>query len=99
MTGEMRISLAWYYEEQWDKVRAHSVDRATMDEKYDDWEASALAMVAKMEACGKKVHRVYIDVDMLIAWCTRKGIPIDGHARSRYVNHLMMSHLGKTDDI
>ncbi len=100
MEYEFTTGLAWYHKEQWDKVRANSTDRANMEEKYEDWEANALAMVAKMEANGKqKVHRVYIDVDMLLAWCSRKGIPVDGYARSQYVNHLMASHMGRTEDI
>ena len=99
MANEMTYGLAWYYKAQWDKIRAISADRSHMDEKFEDWESNAFAMVSKLEADGKKVHRVYIDADMLLAWCTRKGIPIDGHARSLYTNHLMASHFGRADDI
>lgn len=99
MANEMTYGLAWYYKEQWDKIRANSTDRATMEDKYEDWEANAFAMVSKMEADGKKVHRIYIDADMLLAWCNRKGIPVDGYARSRYTNHLMASHFGRNEDI
>lgn len=99
MTNEMTIGLAWYYKEQWDKIRANSADRADLEEKYEDWETHALAMVTKMEADGYKVHRIYIDVEMLLAWCRRKGIPVDGYARSQYTNHLMASHFGHNEDI
>ena len=96
---EKNIGVAWYYKEQWGKLRSHSKDRVDMEKKYEDWEKKALETVAKMEADGFTVHRVYIDVDMLIAWCKKKRLPIDGYARSEYTNHLLASHFGMNKDI
>ena len=99
MTEKKTIGLAWYYKPQWEKVRSYSKDRVGMEKKYEDWEKKALATAAQMEADGYTVHRVYIDVDMLIAWCKRKRMPIDGKARTDYTNHLFASHMGMTEDI
>ncbi len=99
MDNEQIIGLAWYYKEQWDKVRANSIDRDDLEEKYEEWKTHALDVASKMRADGFKVHRVFIDVEMLLAWCNKKGIPIDGYARSTYTNYLMASHFGNNEDI
>ncbi|NLG34814.1 MAG: hypothetical protein GX548_05625 [Lentisphaerae bacterium] len=98
MEHEIATGMAWYFQEQWDRIRAMSEDRAVMEEKYEDWESNALAVLARMEAAGETVHRVYLDADLLQAWCRRKGRPVNGYARSQYVSYLMAERLGNRPD-
>jgi len=94
-----QLGLAWYYERQWDKIRSYSKDRATMEKDYKDWERGALDAVKKFEAQGCTVNKVYVDVDMLIAWTKQKHLPINGKARADYVNHLLAERHGLNNDI
>lgn len=91
--------MAWYYPQQWDQILAHSKDRVGMAKSYSDWERSAQESVQKLEREGITVHKAYIDVDMLVAWCKRHRMQVDGRSRADYVTHLMAERAGLTKDI
>lgn len=97
--AKMTVNFAWYYREQWDKVRSLSKDRTSMERLYDDWLKAAEESVKEFEAKGDVVHKVYIDVKMLEAWAKRKRMQIDGQTRTAYANQLIGSRMGMTDDI
>ena len=95
----LEVGVAWYYKEQWGKIRAHSKDRCSMEKRYEDWESKALETVKNFEGKGYTVHRVYIDVDMLVEWCKRHRVQIDGNSRADYVSFLLANRAGLTSDI
>ncbi|MDQ8188578.1 hypothetical protein [Pelagicoccus sp. SDUM812002] len=93
------VGLAFYYREQWDKIRSYSKDRANMAKSYDDWLAGAEKKIKELESQGYTVNRTYIDVNMLVAWAKRNRLKIDGKTRSDFANHLMANRHGFTDNI
>ena len=99
MSQQKIVGVAWYYPEQWDKIRSHSKDRSEMAKDYADWERGAQDGIKKFERDGYTIRKVYIDVDMLVAWCKRQRVPVNGRSRSDYANHLMADRSGFDADI
>lgn len=98
-TPQKAIGMAWYYEPQWDKLRNYSKDRATMEPRYADWLAKAERAVKDYERVGFRVHKVYLDVELLIAWAKRHRLDIDYDTRANYANHLLAAHRGLNSDV
>ncbi|MGD0649655.1 MAG: hypothetical protein ABSA97_00685 [Verrucomicrobiia bacterium] len=96
---EKIMGVAWYYEQQWDKVRSYSKDRASMPKTFAEWLKSAQEAVQKWESAGITVHKVYVDVDMLVAWAKKHRLDIDGRTRSDYANHLLAMSFGVNKDV
>lgn len=70
-----------------------------MEPRYDDWIQFAEEQVRNIEASGTTVHKVYMDVDALIAWSSRHSMKINRHTRTDYSNHLLAHHLGLNKDV
>ena len=96
---EKMMGIAWYYEHQWEKVLSYSKDRAAMPKTFADWLKRAEEIVQKSQSEGITAHKIYIDVDMLIAWAKRHRLDIDGKTRADYANHLMASSFGLNKDV
>ena len=60
-----------------------------------DWERQALKMIHDLEAVGRRVQKVPINVEALITWCAKRKCRIDMAARSEYVSYLLSQ--GKND--
>ena len=99
MSQSKTVGVAWYYPDQWDKIRSHSKDRTGMAKNFSDWERNAVEAVQKFEKDGYTVHKVFIDVQMLVAWCKRHSVQVDGKSRADYVTHLLAERSGLTRDI
>ena len=94
-SAEMQLGLAWYSREDWERLREIADDRDKLDDAYEDWERQALKMIHDLEAVGRRVRKVPINVEALIAWCAERECRIDTAARSEYVTYLLSQ--GKKD--
>ena len=90
-----QLGLAWYSRKDWERLREIADDRDKLDDAYEDWERQALKMIHDLEAVGRRIRKVPIDIEALIAWCAERKCRIDMAARSEYVSYLL-SH-GKKD--
>jgi len=88
------IGIAWYHRHQWERMREVSENREKMAVLYDDWLKNAESQVKKFESSGTAVHKVYMDVDLLIAWAARHNVKINMHGRTLYTNYLLAHHMG-----
>jgi hypothetical protein len=93
--GLMQLGLAWYSREDWDRLHEIADDRDKLDDTYEDWERQALKIVHDLEAVGRRVRKVPINIEALIAWCGERKRRIDMAARSEYVSYLLSQ--GKKD--
>jgi len=91
----MQLGLAWYSREDWERLHEIADDRDKLDDAYEDWERQALKMIHDLEVVGRRVRKVPIDIDALIAWCAERKCRIDTAARSEYVSYLLSQ--GKKD--
>jgi len=83
------IGLAWYTREGWERLRELAVDRAQLDDSFDDWERGAQAAIAQFAEIGRVMRKVPIDVEALLAWCQAQGLPLNSAARAEYVTYLI----------
>lgn len=91
----MELGLAWYSRQNWERLREIADDRDKLDDAYEDWERQALKMIHDLEAVGRRIRKVPINIEALIAWCAERKCRIDMAARSEYVSYLLSQ--GKQD--
>jgi len=85
----MELGLAWYSREAWERLREIADDREKLDETYEEWEQQALAMIRDLEAVGRQVQKIPINIEALVTWCRERKCRIDMAARSEYVSYLL----------
>jgi hypothetical protein len=61
------IGLAWYSREDWQRLREIADDRDKLDDAYEDWERQALKMIRDLEAVRRRIRKVPINIEALIA--------------------------------
>lgn len=83
--GVTYTGFAWYTEEQWRRLREIAADRDKLDDTYEDWLANAENAVRTLRSQGVHVHKVFLDVEEVLAWCTRTGRSFNSRARSEFV--------------
>lgn len=86
---DAQLGLAWYSREAWERLREIVDDRDALDDTYEDWERQALAMIRNLEAVGRPIRKVPIDIDALVAWCRERKCRNDMAARAEYVSDLL----------
>jgi hypothetical protein len=91
----MQLGLAWYCREDWERLREIADDRDKLDDTYEDWERQALTTIRDLEAVGRRIRKVPINIEALVAWCRERKCRIDMAARAEYVSYLL--HQGKKD--
>jgi len=82
----VKIGVAWYKPEQWDRLREISVDRKDVEFTYEEWLKNAQKTLGGLLLSGLDIEKYEVDVEALLAWCKSKNIPVDGKARSSYVS-------------
>lgn len=80
----VRMGIAWYRKEQWQRLRQSSEDVDDLGETYEEWLAAALDGLKKLAALGVEAEKVDVDVDELLAWCNIQGLPLNGESRSEF---------------
>lgn len=81
---DLVIGVAWYRREEYELLRALSVDADSMDETYDEWLVSVTEAITGMREQGIVACKVEVEVRELVAWCAQRGRLLDGEARSTF---------------
>lgn len=81
------IGLAWYREEEWDRLKAVAADPNHLEDTWSDWRRVVSKGLEELVAEGHLFERVDVAVDELVAWCKGEGRPVDSKARAAYVAH------------
>jgi hypothetical protein len=79
-----KFGVAWYRKDQWDKLLSVSTDRDDLEKTFEEWEDAAERKLSQLKAAGQTMDKIEIDVDELVSWCEKKGLPIDQSARARF---------------
>ena len=85
----LRIGLAWFDREQWQRLTEVVPDRSELDDTYDQWERNAKKAMKGLKRSGQSVERVLVRIDELLAWCAVKGVVPDGKARSQFASEML----------
>ena len=83
--GVTHTGFAWYTEAQWLRLRELAEDRDKLDDTYENWLAQATGAVQTLRSRGIHVEKVLLDVEEVVAWCTRTGRAFNSRARSEFV--------------
>ena len=78
--------IAWYREEDYDKLRRLFVDGNNLPSSFHEWLTKAQALFDRMKREGHAVEKVYIDPETFPGWCAVRGMDIDSKARVRFAN-------------
>ncbi len=89
LSSDTQLGLAWYTREGWARLRELAEDREALDDTFEDWERGALAAICDLQSAGRRVRKVPVDIDALVAWCRERGRALDSAARAEYVSDLL----------
>jgi hypothetical protein len=79
------VNLAYYEKKDWARFREMMVDKEAMHEQWEDWHKEYEKVKKRLKAEGLVVREVKINIDELYRYCQRQMIPLDGKARSQFV--------------
>lgn len=82
---ENAIGLAWYSRQQWEILKQVADDAESLDLTFSLWETNAENAARMLRQSGYAVEIVDIDVTELLQWCKSNKRPLDGEARSDFV--------------
>ena len=89
------VGLCWYHPEQWERLKDILADRHELEDTYEEWRKNAHRVICDMEAEGKTIKKVNINIEELLAWCNEKGYPVNGKSRSEYVSYVLQQKYKK----
>ena len=79
------VKLAYYRKKDWKRFLKIISDRESMHDTWYDWHKDFEKVKRDLTNQGFKVDVISVDLDELTEYCKRKGIKIDGKARSQFV--------------
>jgi hypothetical protein len=82
----LAVGVAWFDREQWDLLCQVAVDRAKLDDTFEEWEANAGRALANLRAAGVSAEPFDVKVAELVQWCAERKLPVDGAARAQFVS-------------
>ncbi len=85
---DMAIGIGFYRREQWKLLRETSVDAHLLEESYDDWIEVVDSAVTKISDQGLEPRLIEVDLNDLLAYCKRHGIPNNAEARAKFISKI-----------
>jgi hypothetical protein len=84
------VGIAWYYPEQWKRLRQTAADPEKLEKTFEEWVTTATRLAGELEAEGITVERIPVDVEEFITWCNEQGRVIDSSSRAEYASQLLL---------
>ncbi len=78
------IAVAWYRENQWDKLLEFAIDSGKLEKTYEEWVSQAKQHIEELKNKGFNPARIDVEVNALKSWCEKEGRAVDGPARVEY---------------
>ena len=79
-----QINLAFYRQEDWNRLLSIVDDKEVFHETWEEWHRSYQATKRRLESDGLTVNEIVVDLDSLVRFCYQRGIKNDGKARSQF---------------
>jgi hypothetical protein len=79
------VGVGWYRSEQWERLVEISSDRDRLEDTHEEWLENASRAFDRLKREGLPVVKMEIDVEDLLAWCTKNGLAVNGESRAKYV--------------
>jgi hypothetical protein len=82
--GEAVVALAWYKPSQWQRLKDISADAAELEGSYEEWKTHAVRAINRARALGRRIEKVEVDVEELLAWSRDLDLPVTSGTRAQY---------------
>lgn len=79
------LNFVFYNKHDWDRLMTIIADRDKMLPTWEAWHRDCTLQMKRFKAQGFHVRKVIINLDELVEYCKERNIPIDGTARSQFV--------------
>jgi len=73
----IKVGVAWYTREQWDRLREVSADPGSLADTYEDWVRFAKKSLKQLEEEGIHPEKIEMDVDELVKWCRARDRKVE----------------------
>lgn len=92
----LHVGMGWYSRENYARILAVMADAHVLPSTFDEWIKKAEAGEQSLSAQDRIVHRVDIDPDQFLAWCTSRNVDADAKARMAFSNEAVIRKLRHT---
>ncbi len=82
------LGIGFYRREQWPLLLDTAADSHLLEKAYDDWMEVLDSSIEKIRAGGLEPELVEVDVEELLAFCRKEGLPNNAATRSRFISVL-----------
>jgi len=84
----MVLGIGFYRREQWPLLIETAVDSHLLEKTYDEWMEVLDSSIEKIRVAGLEPELVEIDVEELLSFCKKEGLPNNAATRSRFIAKL-----------
>lgn len=92
--AKVKIGVAGYNREEWDKLKKVAADPKNLEETYEAWCRAYEKGTRMLQRTETKWVRVPILADELVKLCTEEDRPLDSRARSEYAARKLQASEG-----
>ena len=93
MTKLQHVVIGWYRRKDYARILAVMADAHLLPRTFDKFVKNAEAGEKRLAAQGYVVHRLDIDPDEFLTWCTACNVDADAQARMTFSNELLIAKL------
>ncbi len=82
------LGIGFYRREQWPLLIETAIDSQLIEKTYDEWMEVLDSSIEKIRAAGLEPQLVDVDVEELLSFCRKEGLPNNAAARSKFISIL-----------
>ena len=88
MKKKMVLGIGFYRSDQWPLLVKTATDSHLLEKTYDEWMEILDSSIEKIRANGLEPRLVEVDVEELLVFCKKEGLPNNASTRSRFISVL-----------
>ena len=88
------VGVAWFDREQWRQLCEVAVDRAKLDDTFEEWDANARRALVNLRAARVKAEPFEVRIAELVQWCNERRKSVAGASRAEYVSFMLKRRRG-----
>ncbi len=90
------MGVAWYKPGDWERLEELCPDLKGIWQSYEQWRTATARKMSQARMSGRRVEKVEVDPEDLLAWCKRQDrTEIDSAARAEYAADKLRERYGQ----
>jgi hypothetical protein len=89
MKRQETIGIAFFREEDWPAFLESADDRDELEETWEQWLSNVRRTEDQLDRLRIKYREVVLNVDELLGFCAKKGLPNDSESRAAFLESKM----------